>query len=333
MDKLITFVFSILLTVNVAAGSKFYFTQMPDSIPGNYTVWSYDTSSRQVAVIATDFEDAFTGFDMVSGSAICGSEAYYYAVASDLSIAHGVLVADVAAGTSKILDSKLFDGNLLHNMWCDPADSTGQTIYAIEYNVNDPEDTDYYLYRVTLEGSKVTNEKIGSFVPAAYPTASDTMFSAPKDVSEVWCGWSLNAKGNSGKIQIMDVKTGQVTDEYGLTANVGYPYATVPYEAHQKTFLGVLDNNVKDVRTAQFTLKDDGTVLVDEIESASYAYTGSQPWAIEYSKDLAHASVYNGGLIRTMNAKTGELVGEVKYSEILNEKKGVLAGALAVVDV
>lgn len=332
MDKLTIFILSILLSVNVAAGSKLYFTQMPDSIPGNYTVWSYDTSSKQVTAIATDLEEAYTGFDMVSGAAICGSEAYYYAVASDLTIAHGVLVTDVAAGTSKILDSKLFDGNLLHNMWCDPADSSGQTLYAIEYNVEDTKDSDYYLYHVTVEGSKVTNEKLGAFVPAAEPTGSDTMFSATKDVSEVWCGWSLNSNEKQGKIQIMSTKTGQVTDEYALSGHDAYPYVTVPYEAHQKTFLGVMNNPAKDVRTAQFTLEENGSVSVDEVESAPYAYTGSQPWAIEYSKDLAHAVQSYESVIRTMNAKTGELVEDIPFSEILNDKT-VKAGALAVVDV
>ena len=305
---------------------------MPDSIPGNYTVWSYDTSTKQATVIAGDLEEAYTGFDMVSGAAICGSEAYYYAVASDLTIAHGVLVVDVAAGASNILDSELFNGNLLHNMWCDPADPSGQTLYAIECNVEDSEDSDYYLYHVTIQGSKVTNEKLGGFVPAGWATGFDTMFSAPKDVSEVWCGWAANSWEKEGKIQIMNTTNGQVSAEYTLTGHNAYPYVTIPYQAQQKTFLGVMDNPRQDIRTCQFTLEQDGSVSAEDVESASYAYTGSQPWAIEFSKDLAHA-VYSLGdyLIRTMNAKTGELVGDLPFTAILGETT-VKAGALAVVD-
>ena len=332
MNTLTKFLLSAILSVNIVLGSKLYFTQMPDSIPGNYTVWGYDTSTKQTTAIASGLEDSYTGYSMVSGAAICGSEAYYYAVASDLSIAHGVLVVDVAAGTSKVLDSKLFGGNLLHNMWCDSADSSGQTFYAVEYNVNDPSDSNYYLYHVTIQGNKVTNERLGAFVPAAEPTGSDTMFSAPKDVSEVWCGWSANSNEKAGKIQILSTKSGKVTGEYTLTGHNAYPYVTVPYQAHQKTFLGVMNNPAKDVRIAQFTLEEDGSVSVADVKSAPYAYTGSQAWAIEYSKDLAYACDYNEKLIRIMNAKTGDLIGDIQFSEILNEKT-VNAGALAVVDV
>ena len=331
MNKLMASFFSFLVSVHAVAGSKLYFTEMPDSIPGNYTVWKYDTSTKVATTIASGIEEAYTGYDMVSGAAICGSESYYYAVASDLTIANGVLVVDVAAGTSQVLDSKLFGGNLLHNMWCDPADASGQTFYAIEYNIQDSSDSNYYLYHVTIEGDKVTNEQLGAFLPAGQPTGSDTMFSATKDVSEVWCGWALNLNMKEGKVQIMDTSTGKITDEYTLTGQNAYPYVTVPYEPHQKTFLGVMSDQLQDTHVAQFTLEEDGTISTSDVEESGYAYTGSQAWAIEYSQDLAYASDSQAKCIRSFNAKNGDWIGDIPYSNIVGEKT-VKAGALAVVN-
>lgn len=328
--------FSLLIVVFCVIGSslasEMYFTQMPDSIPGNYTIWKYDSTSKKTTAMGSAYESVSNAFDFVSGSAVCQQN--YYASAVDVMIAYGLLVADLSTGEQKILNQKLFGDLLIHNIWCDPSDSTGSSVYAVESTISNPE---FYLYHITVDGMAVTNRKIGTFAtPKGCEYAgSDTMFNAPEGVGEVWASWATKQQ-TGGYIQVMNTKNGAVSDYKvdGTTPAPGYPYSMVPLKAGQNTAMGIL-NGIEmkpHTRIAQFTLDDSkNSAKISDEEDGTDSFTGFQPWATEYAPALVHTIVSDqeDATVRTFDATTGKMLADVPMKEILRGNK-FRVGALAV---
>ncbi len=63
------------------SSTEIVFTEMPDSIPGNFNTYQYDLDSKVLKTIPTGVEEAFTAWDFVSGATVC--ENTYYAAVDD----------------------------------------------------------------------------------------------------------------------------------------------------------------------------------------------------------------------------------------------------------
>lgn len=156
-------------------------------IPGNYTLWKYESSTDKVTVVGTGMEDSYTAYDFVSGAAVCGNS--YFASAVEAGIDYGLLVADLDTGAQKVYPHSDFGDLLIHNIWCDSKDISGSSVYAVESTLSDPEFT---LHRISIGNDMVTNEKVGVFTmpDGAMWAGHDTMFQATASTGEVWASVS-----------------------------------------------------------------------------------------------------------------------------------------------
>ena len=96
-------IFSLLIAFSVLAivsGNVYYFSHSPRTIPGDYSVWSYDSSSGDLNQLSTGKESAYSAWTMVSGAAYCNGR--YYASAVDVPISAALLVTDVNSGKTQI---------------------------------------------------------------------------------------------------------------------------------------------------------------------------------------------------------------------------------------
>lgn len=209
---------------------------------------------------------------------------------------------------------------ILHNMWCDPADPTGQTLYAVESTTDNPV---FALYKITVlnYSQAVTQTKVGTFdMPkgAAY-AGSDTMFQATPDMKEVYCAWS-NSNQHGGDIQVMKVADGMTTTYSVDGSKQGYPYTIVPLESGKDTVLGALNGLQMSPHSAFTQFKFSGSKAeVTDMTEGSKVFTGFQPWQIEAEPQLVHTITNSDSQsIRTFNAVDGSWTSDIYMTEILS---------------
>ena len=246
--------------LGVAASTKIMFTEMPPSIPGNFTTYHYDMKTNQLSTIATGAEGSYTAWDFLSGAAVCGNT--YYAAIDDSIIDWGLTAISIDTGDVRLWNSKLMPTtNLLHNLWCDPSGDDG-SLLSVQSTTGGT--ATFGLYSVHVDGNRVTQEKIGEFPPLTSENSFvgfDTEFQATPDRSQVWGNFGSNtddARLESGNLHIMNSKTGGV-QSYSYGQISAYPYSTVPLSENEP-FLTVVNNGGNMIK-GQGSLKGDSVAL------------------------------------------------------------------------
>merc|ERR1719353_1374708 len=213
--KLIALI-SLLSCISACFCQTFYFSHAPQEIPSNFTTWEYNGASGDLKMLSTGLEEAYTAYEFVSGAATCGGR--YYASAVDPPMDAGLMVVEIQTGKTEILDwnnSPALKSMNLHNMYCDPEDKNGQTLYVVE-NVIDGTQS-YSVWKMKIDPDyKVTQDKIADFPLNAkmVPTAYDTEFQITPDLKTVYSLWTTKQASASFVISV-DLESGS-TKTYTL---------------------------------------------------------------------------------------------------------------------
>lgn len=316
--------------LGMAASSKIIFTEMPPSIPGNFTTYQYDLETKHLSTIATGAEGSYTAWDFLSGAAVCGNT--YYAAIDDSIIDWGLTAISIDTGDVRLWNSKLMPtNNLLHNLWCDPSGDEG-SLLSVQSTTGGA--ASFGLYSVHVDGNRVTQEKIGDFPPLTDQNSFmgfDTEFQVTPDRSQVWGNFgsnTANSRVQSGNLHIMNSKTGSV-ESYSYGDISAYPYTSVPL-SEDESFLTVVNKNGNMIKS-QGSLSGDSVDTSDEQDGAGL-YTGSQPWTVDAGSNKIYAitstSVSPDGaqFLDIMNAKTGDIEQSVPFTEILGKKCNTIGG-------
>jgi hypothetical protein len=263
--------------VALVNGNKYYFSFSPQSIPGNYSTWLFNSDNNQLSMLSTGLEEAYTAWAMVSGSAQCGSR--YYASAVDVPIAAALLVTDLDTGKTNIFDWNNFGVNLnLHNMYCDTSDESGQNLYVVESVVGANE---YSLYKMKIDDDyNFSQEKIGDFITdktkQLTPTGYDTEFQVSPDLKTAFALWT-NSQMLLGFVQTMDTSTGKVTT-FQLDEKKK-PYALlVDSTGSMEIIVSQQEKSGSNLYSkCQLTLNN-GKGELSQCKDDSSLFLGGQPW-------------------------------------------------------
>ena len=85
----IALILLVACVAHIAQANMYYFSHSPQSIPGEYGVYSYNSDSQELKTLSTGQESSLTAWSMVSGAATCGGR--YYASAVDVPIARPLI--------------------------------------------------------------------------------------------------------------------------------------------------------------------------------------------------------------------------------------------------
>lgn len=281
--------------LNVVKANMYYFSHSPTSIPGDYGVYSYDSDSQELKSLATGKESSYTAWAMVSGAATCGGR--YYASAVDVPIDAAILITELDTGKTQIFDWTNFGSGSdnLHNMYCDPSDKSGQTLFVVS-NVIGSSGYEFSLSKMKIDSDyKFTMDKIADFpLPRkAVPTAYDTAFQMSPDIKTMYGMWT-NQQGEVGWIQTMDTATGNVTT-YSLGADSNVPYSLLVDTAGDMML--VTYQNTEDgteYTKCKLTLSG-GNAKQTDCDVDNSLYTSGQPWTIQMSDGQFYAMARNVG--------------------------------------
>lgn len=263
-----------------------YFSEMPLSIPGNYSVFSYDTSTKQVEKVGGGEESSYTAYDFVSGSASCGN--MYYSSAVQTIVSWGLEVMDTSSGDVKIFTTEeLRSTRIFHNIYCDT--SGAYTLVTVQSTT----DGIFSVWGVDVTGSgsnnwKVTQTKIGDFATTGdyYYVGSDTIFASTfSATNEIYASFS-NQKYTSGSFEVMTMDGNVKT--YEIKGAPGYPYASVPLSTDSKQFTGLI-NDSGNTKQVTFTFNNDDSVSLSNEVDAEQLYTGSMPWSYSSKTNQVYA--------------------------------------------
>lgn len=308
MTRYLYTVAATALTAVAANAEVLYFSGMPSSIPGNYTVYSFNTANpNAVTTIGTALEESYTAYDFVSGAALCGD--VYYTSAVDVMIDWGLGVMDVSTGETKVFNIEDLDSNrIIHNIYCSGLDD--RSLVTVQSTTTG----EFSAWNVNLSGDspstwRVTQTKIGDFDKSGktefYP-GTDTIFAATYSLTnEIYASFS-NEKHTGGFLDVMNMQ-GDVKS-YDIAGLPGYPYSSFPMSHDDTQFKGLI-NDHGVTQTATFTL-DGGNVSISDTTEANDLYTGSQPWQYSPKSDKFYAVTSPNGNngepqeIRVIDAKT-----------------------------
>jgi hypothetical protein len=306
----------LIALVALVEGNKFYFSFSPQSIPGNYSTWLFNTDSNQLSQLSTGLEEAYSAWTMVSGSAQCGSR--YYASAVDAPIAAAMLITDLGTGKTNIFDWNNFGVNLnLHNMYCDTSDESGQTLYVVESVVGGHE---YSLYKMKIDDDyNFSQEKIGDFVTdntkTLTSTGYDTQFQVSPDLKTAFALWT-NSQMLLGFVQKMDTSTGEVTTFQLDEKKVPYALlvdSTGSMEiivSHSKQASGI-----NQYSKCQLTLNN-GKGELNQCKDDSNIFLGGQPWTQQFEDGNFYAMSHSSADQSIVTLKSD---GSISDSLAMNE--------------
>lgn len=237
---------------------------------------------RSLTTLASQLESSYTAYDMVAGSATCGKR--YYAAAVQAFISWGLMVTDVETGKTQVIDHTDFpsetNDKLVQTIWCDGADSTGNSLIAV---LSDTENPTYSVYRLVVDKDMSVSTSLIADIPQGpheSNTGWSTEFQATPDGSQVYASWAVKGSSNSnGSIKRVDVESGEVS-EWSVTGDNGYVYAMFPKENDAKQISAVLNYNGVSSR-AFLTLNDDGSVDLGDSEEDQSLFLGGMPWQID----------------------------------------------------
>ena len=278
-----------------ARANMYYFSHSPQSIPGNYSVYSYDSDTQDLKELHTDKESSYTAWAMVSGSATCGSR--YYASAVDVPIAAAMLITELDSGKTSIFDWTNFGGgnDNLHNMYCDTSDSSGQSLFVVS-NVIGGSGYQFSLSKMKIDSDyKFTMDKIADFpIPKkAVPTAYDTEFQMSPDLKTMYALWT-NQQMTFGWIQTLDVSSGSVKT-YSLPTG-GVPYSLLVDSKGDMVLVSFETDRdgVNEYTKCKLSLAD-GNAKTSDCEVDNTLFTSGQPWTTQLSDGNFYAVSKNVG--------------------------------------
>ena len=301
-----------------------YFTEEPKSIPGNYTVYSYDTESQKTTAITTNLETVDSVYSFVSGAASCGSK--YYASVNNMGFDWGIGVFDTVTGKSRIFGvADLGNEYIFHAIYCSGTDD--KTVIAVKGTTSNPE---FSVWSVTVSDDmqNIDQKKIGDYGTEGdhYWAAQDNMFASTfAATKEVYTAFT-NKNSNSGTIKSMDMKGNVKSHE--IVGTPGYPYTTVPLSADSTEYLGLV-NAGGHTKTATFVVSGNSITLKNRKDRQDL-YTGGKPW--QYSAKSNKIYAVDSGQdcsLYVIDAKTLELEDKVSMKTIFGRSTGTI-GALAV---
>lgn len=306
------------------SSTNIVFTQMPESIPGNFTTYQYDLENEVLTKIASGSEGSYDAWDFVSGAAVCGNT--YYAAIDDSIIDWGFAAISLDTGNINIWKKNMMPTeNLLHNLWCDP--SSTDSLYSVQSTTGGS--AVFGLYHLTVSDRKVSQVLIGEYPNSGgnYYVGFDTEFQATPDRSQVWGNFASN-NYKSGHLHVMDSKTGKLTS-YDYQGQSGYPYTTVPLDNGDSSFLTLRNGNEMIKGTGAL---EGSNVVMSDIENASELFSGSQPWTVDASSNKVYTvskDQIGQQYLKILNAKNGDIEFSLNFNDILHSKGTV--GGLALV--
>lgn len=286
----------VACVAHIAQANMYYFSHSPQSIPGEYGVYSYNSDSQELKTLSTGKESSFTAWSMVSGAATCGGR--YYASAVDVPIAAAMLITELDSGNTQIFDWTNFGSGSdnLHNMYCDPSDKSGQTLFVVS-NVIGASGYEFSLSKMKIDSDyKFTMDKIADFpMPKqAVPTAYDTEFQMSPDMKTMYGMWT-NQQGQVGWIQTIDVASGSVTT-YSLGGESHVPYSLLVDSAGDMVLVSyeTTKDNVNEYTKCKLTLSS-GDAKQTDCEVDNTLFTSGQPWTTQLSDGNFYAMSNNVG--------------------------------------
>jgi hypothetical protein len=266
---------TLFAVLGTSVAEMLYLSQMPGSIPGNYSIHSFDTDSQKLALVATGAESSYTAYSFVSGAAACGNR--YYSVAVDVGINWGLQVADISTGKSQIFNTDdLKNKRVYHAIYCTEETNTVVTVQA-SLETSPPS---YGVWKVTVDDNfKVTQKHVGDFGTdgASSPVGCDQEFAATfAATGKIYAVFSTsNFKG--GSLKIMDMSGKVETYKYDGSP---YPVQATPLKNDGTPFTTIF----KDVQNGKFsqascTLGGSAVKTTGEKAAPELAQIGGMPWS------------------------------------------------------
>jgi hypothetical protein len=239
-------------------------------------------------MLSTGLEEPFTAYSFVSGAATCGGR--YYASAVDPPMDAGLMVVEIQTGKTEILDwnnSPALKSMNLHNMYCDPEDKNGQTLYVVE-NVIDGTQS-YSVWKMKIDSDyKVTQDKIADFPLNAkmVPTAYDTEFQITPDLKTVYSLWTT-MQASAAFVISVDLESGS-TKTYTLeSGRQSVPYALLVDESgHMEIVISKHLTSGGNEYSSCLLVLEGGDAKTSHCQERDELYLGGMPWTTQLSDGM-----------------------------------------------
>jgi hypothetical protein len=217
---------------------------------------------------------------------------------TDVPLTYGIAAFDLKQKKTLVIEdwSKKENNNLVHNIWCDPSDTTGKTLLAVQSTMQGTVN-EFSVHRVVFDADKKTFE---STQLADLKGVQDRFFgvdyefSLSSDGSELWSLWT-NSHYTMGTLVITNLKTGKHDHVFtsgsgqrkfghnvGYLASLGVHGKFNPEDTYMALFYkyGKVGSQLNK---GEFKFEDGTMKLITheaDVEDASDMYVTSMPPAI-----------------------------------------------------